>query len=379
VEDLNDDDRRFRLTAADFKLFNPNTRTCPIFHTQRDAEITRGIYTRVPVLIDKTRDDGNPWDVSFQLMFMMNTDSGLFKSKSELRETGWVLNGNVFRRGDDCYLPLYEGKLFHQFDHRFATYVDPDRTREMTDEEKSDQDCLTLPGWWVHRSDVESRTGPGIPEWHLVWRDIARNNDERTVIATVVPESALGNNAPAMLGVSPLVVAVLSSIPVDFVARLKAGGTHLNFYIVEQLPVLPPGAFQEQAPWDVDVTFAVWLTPRVIELLCTAIDMGGLARELGVPDGHFRWDAGRRRLIRAELDAACCHLYGLTRDDVDYVMETFPIVRQNDQAVYGEYLTKRLILECYDAMSEAIAARISYKTVLEPPPGHLALRMGVSQ
>jgi hypothetical protein len=317
--------------------------------------------------------------VSFQQgHFNITSDSGLFKRRSELLEQGWTLDGNVFRRGDDAYLPLYEGKMFHQFDHRFATYIDRDRTRELTNEEKSDQDCLTLPIWWVHRSDVESRTGPRIPEWHIVWRDIARNNDERTVIATVVSASAVGNNAPTAIGVSPLIVAVMSSIPVDFVARSKVGGTHLNFYIVEQLPILAPGTFDARTPWDIDVTFGMWLTPRVRELLCTATDMSGLARTLGAPSRLFRWDAGRRRFIRAELDAAFCHLYGLTRDDVDYVMETFPIVRQKDQAVYGEYLTKRLILERYDAMSEAIAARISYKTVLEPPPGHQAITLGVS-
>jgi len=377
VEDLNDPDRRFQLTAADFKLLNPNTRTCPIFRTQRDAQITKGIYSRVPVLIDRTRPDGNPWGVSFMRMFDMTNDSGLFKLRSELLAEGWTLDGNVFRRGEDAYLPLYEGKMFHHFDHRYATYIDPDHTRELTDEEKSEQDCLTLPSWWVHRSDVESRTGPRITDWHIVWRDIARNNDVRTVIATIVPRSAIGNNAPTAVGVSPLIVAVMSSLPVDFVARLKAGGTHLNFYIVEQLPVLAPGTFDARTPWDIDVTFAMWLTPRMRELLCTATDMSGLARYLGEDGLAFQWIPARRELIRAELDAAAFHLYGLRRDEVDYVMETFPIVKRNDEALHGEYRTRRLVLERYDAISEAISSGVTYRTVLDPPPGHSSLSFGV--
>ncbi|MGH2820778.1 MAG: hypothetical protein ACRDJ5_09000, partial [Actinomycetota bacterium] len=77
----------------------------------------------------------------------------------------------------------------------------------------------------------------------------------------------------------------------------------------------------------------------------------------------------RRDRLRAELDAAFFHLYGVDRGDVDYILDTFPIVRRKDEQRYGEYRTKRLILEVYDAMAKAIDTGEPYETILHPPPG----------
>jgi hypothetical protein len=78
--------------------------------------------------------------------------------------------------------------------------------------------------------------------------------------------------------------------------------------------------------------------------------MAGFATDSGYLGPPFPWDQTRLRQLRAELDTACFLLYGLDRDEVDYVMDTFPIARRNDEREYGEYLTKRLVLESYDAM-----------------------------
>jgi hypothetical protein len=72
------------------------------------------------------------------------------------------------------------------------------------------------------------------------------------------------------------------------------------------------------------------------------------------------------------LDAAFFRLYGNSRDDTDYIMETFPIVKRKDEERYGEYRTKRVILEVYDAMTEAARAGVSYETLLDPPPADSA-------
>jgi hypothetical protein len=93
------------------------------------------------------------------------------------------------------------------------------------------------------------------------------------------------------------------------------------------------------------------MTARVLELTYTAVDMAGLAADLGYRGAPFRWDAKRRRHLRAELDAACFHLYGLDRQELEYVMATFPIIRRREEAVHGEYLTKRLVLEQYDRLA----------------------------
>lgn len=377
IEDLNDADRRFQLAAADFKLLNPNTRTCPIFRTQRDAEITKGIYSRVPVLIDHTRPDGNPWAVSFSTMFHMTNDSGLFKRKSELLAEGWILDGNVFRRGRDAYLPLYEGKMFHHFDHRFATFDSDGTAREPSSNEKANPNFLSFPQAWVPVADVQGRLSQE-PKSLVAWRGVARSTDERTIVATSIPKAGVGNSAPIAVGLGPGAVASLASFVLDFVARSKVGGSNVNMFIVEQLPVLSPAAFKLPAQWDPRETIESWLQPRLAELFCTSVDMQPLAKRLGHAEG-FNWDDVRRELIRAELDAAFFHLYGLSRSEVEYVMETFPIVERKDQTQHSEYRTKRLILERYVAMSEAITARVTYKTVLDPPPGQHALPIGVSK
>ena len=113
-----------------------------------------------------------------------------------------------------------------------------------------------------------------------------------------------------------------------------------------------------------------FIESRVLELTYTAWDMAPFARDLGDDGPPFRWDEDRRFLLRAELDAAFFHLYGIDRDDVDYIMETFPIVKRKDIAAHGTYRTKDKILEIYDAMAKATQTGKPYQTILDPPPGH---------
>jgi len=99
-----------------------------------------------------------------------------------------------------------------------------------------------------------------------------------------------------------------------------------------------------------------------------ACDLDSSEKYCGYETSRLVWDSARRFLIRCELDAAYFHLYGIERDDVDYIMETFPVVRQRDERNYGEFRTKRVILEVYDAMGEAIRTGRPYETILSPPP-----------
>jgi hypothetical protein len=83
TDDLRDFERRFTLSASDINLLNPNTRTCPIFRSQRDAKLTKAIYRRVPALVNEALGKtGNPWGFKGKLMFMMNTDSHLFRTRA---------------------------------------------------------------------------------------------------------------------------------------------------------------------------------------------------------------------------------------------------------------------------------------------------------
>ena len=377
--------RRFRLSPREIALLNPNTGTCPVFRSRRDAEITLGIYRRVPVLLRRGEPDGNPWGVSFLRMFDMSADSHLFRTRRRLEAEGWRLEGNVFTRDGRRYLPLYEAKMLHHHDHRWATYEADGSIRDVTAEEKRDPGFVVMPRYWVPEHDVPTgrtdRRGrpvmaPGVRSrlaargwtagWMLGFRNACRATDERTFIGHLLPRAGVGNSMPVIItddaSCAPALMACLQSFVLDFVVRAKAGGANMNFFIVEQLPVLQRSRLPEPAPWDGTATLADWLGARFLELSHTSGDLGLL------PVAPFRWEEERRRLLRAELDAAFFHLYGIKRDDVDYIMDTFPIVRRKDLAAFGRYRTKELILAAYDAMARAIRCKEPYRTPLDPPP-----------
>jgi hypothetical protein len=167
----------------------------------------------------------------------------------------------------------------------------------------------------------------------------------------------------------------LGSFAVDFVTRQKLGGTSLTYFVVEQLAVLAPETFFAKEDFFTNSDLSAWIRRRIRELTYTAWDMSYLAGGLGDCDSTTRvnppfiWCEERRFFLRAELDATFFHLYGIEREDVDYIMDTFPIVRRKDEATHGEYRTKRVILEMYYAMAEAIRTGMPYQTPISPPPG----------
>ncbi|MDJ0534656.1 MAG: hypothetical protein QNJ70_19605 [Xenococcaceae cyanobacterium MO_207.B15] len=197
-------------------------------------------------------------------------------------------------------------------------------------------------------------------EWLLSFRGICRATDERSAIFSVIPKVSMGNSAPVMiLGINQAnlvscLQANLSSLVFDFVTRQKLGGTNFNFFIVKQLPIIPPKAYTEE-----DIKF---ISTRVLELVYTAWDMQPFAKDLGYDGEPFIWDEQRRAILRAELDAYYGKLYGLTRDELRYILdpvdvygedfpsETFRVLKNKEINQYGEYRTQRLVLAAWDRM-----------------------------
>lgn len=374
-------EREFALTPEEISLLNPNTGTCPIFRSRRDAEITLGIYRRIPVLVNEAKaaagdPSGNPWGVSFMTMFHMSNDSHLFRIREELEADGWTLAGNVFQRGDERMLPLYEGKLFHLFDHRWATH-DAIGTQDLTATEKRDPWVVGLPRYWVdERESLARLQGRWEDKWLCGWRNITNVTNERTTVAFVFPYGGVGHSTPILLAKDgPVLISLLSSVACDFVARQKVGGTNFTYNYFMQLAVPEPSSLATHGVSAGHPLRRDRLIMHVLELIYTAWDMAPFAADVGDIDATgrvnppFVWDEERRFLLRAELDAAFFHLYGLQRDEVDYIMDTFPIVRRKDEAACGEYRTKRVILEMYDAMAEAVSSGVPYVTPIDPPPG----------
>ena len=320
------------------------------------------------MLVDRSSgEEVKAWPVNYTRMFDMTNDSGLFRTRSELaeQEGAWPIEGNRFDSPSGEWLPLYEGKMVQAFDHRAASIVvnpsnlhRPAQPRAATIEQHGDPNWLPDPQYWVLRSETSFPTTPYL----LGFKDVTAPTNVRSMIAAIVPCSGVGNTLPIVTAdwrsgtEAALLLANFNSVVFDYVARQKIQGQHLNWFIVEQLPVVP---FE----WYSAINFGPKTAEEIVceavlELTYTAHDMAPFARDLGYVDDSgrvlppFRWQEGRRLSLRAKLDALYFSLYGLTdRDDVRYVYSTFPIVEREEKAAFGGYRSRELCLAWMSALA----------------------------
>lgn len=366
VDDLHLPGKVFSLTASDLALLNPNTRTCPTFQSDEDARITKLIYRTVPVLVREGDEHGNPWSIAMGEMVHMANDSGMFTP----------VTGPI-HEGSGLY-PVWEAKMVQHYNHRRGDYaMRPAGSRDselpaVPEDRLRDPAYQVSPQYAIARKPIDERLGDWTSDWHLVWRKICRSTDVRTLIPAILPRGGVANSAitvSTVRGPVSCLVANLSSFVADYCTRQKLGGTNLAGYVTKQLPVLPPDAYTALTAWTPpSQTVGEWLRYRVVELTFTAWDIRGFAIECGWNGGPFAWDTERRDLIRAEVDAAMFLLYGVSRDDLLHVMDSFPIVQRNDEQVHLTYRTRDLILDAYDTMAAATPDR-PFVSRLDPPPG----------
>ena len=340
--------------------------------------------------------------------------------------------GEGEKGGEGRYLPLYEAKMLWHYDHRYGTYEgvsDRSSTQLPTPDERqhADPHFVVQPWYWVPAEEVEARLQGWQRSWLLGFRNVARSTDERTAIFGLLPKAGVGNSLPVLLPSNisaPFVaglVANFSTVPFDWVVRQKLAGVNMNFFYVEQFPVLPPDAYSAE-----DLRFIV---PRLLELTYTAWDLQPFAQDVwneaddplraailqqeheskgaaehenspaltlsrspSLPLSPFTWnEEARRALLRAELDAYYARLYGLTRKQLRYILdpadlteremadildpweevddpldpqgyaarvaastfpgETFRVLKEKEQRQYGEYRTRRLVLEAWERLA----------------------------
>jgi hypothetical protein len=385
VEDV--PERRFELAPDEVLAINPNTGTLPMFRTRTDAEINLGTYRRHPVLIRDITPASNSWGLSFMRMFDMGSASGLFCQLDALADSRF--NGWSHHRDPEEFVPLYEAKMLGHYDHRFSTYRDATQAQlnvgslpRPSAVQHDDPDMEPLARYWVARSEVtKSLSGKWDREWLFGWRDIARASDMRTVVPSVLPISAVGSKFPLAFPADPthgpLLHAIWSSIVFDYIARQKMSGTNVQTFILKQLACPTPATFAELAPWQPSVSLAEWVIPYVLELSYTSWRLRPYANEMGDDGPPFRWDPERRALLRADLDAAFLHVYGLTRPEAEHVLDSFFVVRKYEERDFGEYRTKCLVLDAYDRMSAAIEGSAPW-TALGPTPAGLGPRHPIS-
>jgi hypothetical protein len=252
--------------------------------------------------------------------------------------------------------------MIHQFDHRWTTY-DGAESRDVTTSEKAEPVFEPTPRYWVPEREVSKWFAERgwTRGWLMGWRDITSAHVLRTTIAVALPRTGVGNSLPLMLFDSQsdprriaALLGCLSSLSCDVFARHKVGGTHLNYFIFEQLPILSPS--------DIDGGLG-FIVPRVLELAYTSRSMAPFARDLNYSGPAFSWNEDRRAVLRAELDAWFARAYSLTRDELRYVLdpadvkgpdypsETFRVLKKNEIARFGEYRTARLVLAAYDRLA----------------------------
>ena len=406
IDHLLDPNRIYTLRTDDFALLNPNTKTCPVFRTSRDARLTTKIYHRCKVLMNDVTGE-NPWKIKFGSMFHMSGDSHLFRTYAQLTDAGAVYQAPNFILEGKTYVPLYEGKMIWHYNHHYGTWpTSGERPSSISTPplaELANPNSHIISWYWVPLSEVNNRLVKTDKEGNVVWewkhrwligfRDITNATNERTFICTITPLSAMNNKIPYIVFddggaiYSCYLTAIFSSLCFDFATRQKVGGTSMNFFYAKQLPIL---SF-DQIPDDIKPSiiervtelcyfnhdldgwmYELWNDGAMTDdirtvLLVRLAECNGLcfdSSQLATPDfslmSPYIYNEERRAVAQAELDAIFAYLYGLTTEELRYILdpedvcgkgcinETFRVLRDNEIRQYGEYRTKRLVLEAWN-------------------------------
>lgn len=315
-----------KITLEDIEAINPNTKTCPSFRNQKDFALAQKIYKKWGVLQNESYPEKNKWDVRIRTPFNMSNDSGMFKPY------------------DEELLPLYEAKYIYHFNHRYSNW-NGIATESTNNSQLSNADFKIKTQYYLTKQELISRFGNS--KWYLAYRMITNSTNERTMVASIIPNYPCGNSL-SLIETESLFHALflegcLNSHVFDFFSRQTVGGSNFNHWILKQLPVIDFNV--------VSIDLQSIITEKVLRLNYTASDLKPMAEEFGYIGEPFVWNSIERFRLQCELDAICAHLYDLEKDELDYILETFPIVKRKDTVKYGDFRTKETILKMYDEFS----------------------------
>ena len=385
IEHLVDPVRIYTIGTKDFALLNPNTKTCPVFRTSKDAELTTKLYHHTQI-IQNDKTGGNPWDIRFGSMIHMSNDSNLFRTFKQLNESGAVLEGRSFTLNGISYVPLYEGKMIWHYNHHYGSWpTEGDRPSSINSPslvELQDANSVIRSWYWIPQTEVDKRLiktshdGTIEYEWKHKWlisyRAIMESHDSRSFVVSLLPISnGVGNSATLLFTdkstfFAMTLIGMLSSLIMDYCARQKLGGKNMNVFVVKQLPILTPEQIPDSIQWEI--------VKRVVSLCYFNHDLDDWAQELWeeLDDTQkeelhqlgekecFEYDVNKRAIVQAELDAIFADLFGLTSNELKYILdpedicgkgcinETFRVLKDKEINEYGEYRTKRLVLEAWE-------------------------------
>jgi hypothetical protein len=352
-------DKVFPITADECLRINPLSKNIATFSSKRDKDILVSIYKSYEII-----NEVESWNIRYSTGLHMSSESNELKTIEELIEEGYTLNQNIFRNGDHYYFPLLEGKLIHQYDHRFASFegIPMDKrfgikaaTNLPSDLQKADGKFEILPRYWVSdnykSSDKIKRKLHS--EWSLTFRDTTNViSNFRTFVACIASQTAFNYKAPNLVIdeedastralKSALLLAVINSIPFDYITRVKFYGANLIKNIIDQLPMIDYykiSLFKDQ------------IVSRVIKLTYTSDSVKSFADDLNINSQPYIFNKNERHLIKCELDAIVAHLFEIEKVDLEYMLDSFVILRNKEIQQSGSYRTKETVLRMYDEFS----------------------------
>jgi hypothetical protein len=383
ADELSQPDRDFYMTGTELTAPNANSGGAAMFRTARDATLAANVYSRHPILVSRIDEKTMElWPVKYSNLLHMSADSKLFKRKDVLRKEGWTSAPlrTWTHPTKGIAVPLYEGKMVQMYNHRAAEIViNPANLHRPAQEvpidsvRKADPAFLPDAQYWVVTTDFKFDE---MPSAVLGFKDVTSPTNVRSAIAAFIPASGAGHTFPLLLPqagcshveylrAASLLLANLNSFACDFFLRQKLQTQHLTLFMLEQLPVITPTRFADPLPpafatamraaqlmngHHPQPTVADFVIPQVLALSYTAHDLAPFARDLGYVDAAgqvlppFVWNDEERRARLAALDAVFFWLYGLGADDADYILNTFPIVREQDEKAFGRYRTRDDVL-----------------------------------
>ncbi|WP_044034148.1 Eco57I restriction-modification methylase domain-containing protein [Microcystis aeruginosa] len=278
------------------RKLSPDSLSVMEFKQDIDIHIAEKM-SRFPMLGETLPDT---WNLKLTSEFHMTNDSHLFKTEPA-----------------EGRLPLYEGKMIHQFTHRYAL------PKYWLDEKEARQALLK-------RGEVDKGQILDYQTYRLGFRDVARNTDIRTMIATILPPNSFCGNTISLEKIDKQVaislkekcylLSIFNSFVFDRSIRDKVT-SHLSFFYVYQNPIprLKEGDkyFQE-------------IVENAAKLICTTEEFDQLAKEVGI-GSHKNGvtEEAERMAIRAKLDAIVAHLYELTPTEFQHILTTFPLVPES--------------------------------------------------
>lgn len=375
---------RLNFDYSILKKFNPNNLVCPSFKSQFEFDLNKKIF-KFGVLKDE-EDVENKIEV--HRMINMSSDSNLFE--------------NEYFEGS---LPLYESKLFYLFDHRYSTFEDSSiedirtgNAADVSNAQKQNAVFNIVPRYFIDKNIIVDKNEKWgwKNKWYLAYRYISRYTNERTAICSIIPPSVVSNSSYLIFihVIQDLILqkALINSLVFDFIVRSKVT---LNFppVILFQTPRITGS--------DINATEKLFIITKALELSYSAWDIKSFADDVwkeadedlkaaihnqweankaatgghtwsppdwceidpeGCPLPPFKWDEDRRSILKAELDAIYAKLYGLTTEELRYILdpqdvygpdfpgETFRVLKEKEIRLYGEYRTRRLVLEAWERL-----------------------------